>query len=330
MSHEKPQHALDDYFSDLLGTPQKTNAKAKKEHAMALEKGAVSAAKPTLASTSPTLPRPDVAEQIEKAEQEKRKRVQALLDSAVPVTTKTATSAAPAPKVAAKIEVPKVETLKVENLKVEAFKVESALKQAVDIPVHTELKPQTVAKTHAKTATTTPPLVDKTTAPTIQDSNDPLQWFNGRPVWAQSRFDVLLFTVSGLTLAVPLVALGQIHRLTDELTPLFGQSDWFMGLLPTAQGQLKTVNTARFVMPERYDERFVESTKFVVSIDNSNWGLAVESVNQPVTLSPEDVKWRDQRSKRPWLAGTVKSSMCALLDIPRIGKMLADADRSKK
>lgn len=156
-----------------------------------------------------------------------------------------------------------------------------------------------------------------------------LEWLeNGRPPWAQTRFDVLLFQVSGLTLAVPLISLGQIQPLTDELTPIFGQADWFMGLQPTPAGKIRTVNTAKFVMPERYDERFLKTAKYVVSINGVPWGLAVDSVNQPIRLEPEDVKWRSERSKRPWLAGTVKAHMCALLDIPRFGQMLLDADRN--
>ncbi|HTF96942.1 MAG TPA: chemotaxis protein CheW [Cellvibrio sp.] len=156
-----------------------------------------------------------------------------------------------------------------------------------------------------------------------------LEWLeNGLPQWAQSRFDVLLFQVSGLTLAVPLIALGQIQPLTEELTPLFGQADWFMGLQPTPAGKIRTVNTAKFVMPERYDEAFLATAKYVVSINGVPWGLAVDTVNQPITLQPEDVKWRSDRSKRPWLAGTVKDHMCALLDIPRIGQMLIEADKN--
>ena len=156
-----------------------------------------------------------------------------------------------------------------------------------------------------------------------------LEWMpNGLPQWAQSRFDVLLFKVSGLTLAVPLISLGQIQPITSELTPLFGQADWFMGFQPTPQGKIRTVNTAKFVMPERYDENFVKSAKYVVSINGVPWGLAVDSVNQPISLMPDEVKWRGNRSKRPWLAGTVKEHMCALLDIPMIGQMLIDADKN--
>jgi len=152
---------------------------------------------------------------------------------------------------------------------------------------------------------------------------------NGRPQWAQERFDVLLFSVSGLTLAVPLISLGQIQPLTEELTPLFGQADWFMGLQPTPMGKVRTINTAKFVMPERYDERFLETARYVISIDGVPWGLAVDEVKQPITLEPDDVKWRGERSKRAWLAGTVKEHMCALIDIPVMGQMLEQEDKNR-
>ncbi len=150
---------------------------------------------------------------------------------------------------------------------------------------------------------------------------------NGRPQWAQERFDVLLFEVAGLTLAVPLISLGQIQPLTDELTPLFGQADWFMGLQPTPVGKIRTINTAKFVMPERYCDSFLEAAKYVVSINGLPWGLAVDAVNQPISLDPEDVKWRSERGKRPWLAGTVKQHMCALLDVATMGQLLSEADK---
>lgn len=155
------------------------------------------------------------------------------------------------------------------------------------------------------------------------------EWLdNGYPEWAQNDFDVLLLQVSGLTLAVPLVALGKIYRINEELTPIFGQVEWFMGLLSTSLGKVKTVNTSLFVMPERYDKKFLETAKFVVSINGLPWGLAVDSVNQPIVLKQEDVNWRSKRSKRQWLAGTVKEHMCALIDIPMLGKLFEEADEN--
>ncbi len=158
-----------------------------------------------------------------------------------------------------------------------------------------------------------------------------LAWMeNGRPVWAQERFEVLLFQVCGLTLSVPLVALGHIHRLTDELTPVFGQADWFMGLQPTPSGSIRCINTALFVMPDRYDCSFLKTAKYVVSIEGMDWGLAVDQVHQPSRIHPDEVTWRSKRSKRPWLAGTIKTAMCALIDVPSMGQILENLDSNRQ
>lgn len=67
-----------------------------------------------------------------------------------------------------------------------------------------------------------------------------------QPSWAEEPFECLLFDVAGLTLAVPLVCLGTIYPLQgQELTPLFGQPDWFLGILPSQSGNLKVLDTDR-------------------------------------------------------------------------------------
>lgn len=150
---------------------------------------------------------------------------------------------------------------------------------------------------------------------------------NGRPAWAGEPFEVLLFEVGGLTLAVPLITLGQIVPLDREsLTPIFGQSEWFIGILPSAIGRLRVVNTAQFVMPEKYQEGQIDKAQYAISLEGVPWALAVDKVNQPVRLDPSEVKWRSSTSKRPWLAGTVKSAMCALLDITEMASIMNASD----
>ena len=146
----------------------------------------------------------------------------------------------------------------------------------------------------------------------------------GRPSWAEESFECLLFDVAGLTLAVPLVCLGTIHPLAGtELTPLFGQPDWFLGILPGQAGNLKVLDTARWVMPERYRDDFREGLQYVISVQGYEWGLAVHQVSRSIRLDPSEIKWRSQRSQRPWLAGTVIEHMCALLDVSALAGLIA-------
>ncbi len=151
----------------------------------------------------------------------------------------------------------------------------------------------------------------------------PLQ-FDGQPAWGEEPFECLLFDVAGLTLAVPLVSLGSIYPLAgQELTPLFGQPDWFLGILPCQAGNLKVLDAARWVMPDRYRDDFREGLQYVISVQGYEWGLAVHQVSRSIRLDPRQVKWRSQRSQRPWLAGTVIEHMCALLDVAALAELIA-------
>lgn len=147
------------------------------------------------------------------------------------------------------------------------------------------------------------------------------------PSWAQQRFECLLFTVCGLTLAVPLTELGAIYPLTEELTPIFGQVDWFLGLLPVKDRNIRVINTAKVVMPERFDEKALNQFKYVITINGVDWGLAAEGVSSSISLDPENIKWRGKRSRRPWLAGTVVEHMCALLDVNQLTLMFVGQDK---
>jgi purine-binding chemotaxis protein CheW len=308
---KNPFDSLQDYFDDLLPSEDILpieNTKA----ALTLNNSAISAIKVAAkhAAKTQTAQRATARKAATKASQfaepdaAKKAKLQKLLSSAQP-------NIVVAPIVNLEIVAPPKTAFVADASEIQEWVIETA-----------------VAVVEAEPAIETSAVVE-TELLTQQFQIPGLEWMpNGLPQWAQSRFDVLLFKVSGLTLAVPLVSLGQIQPITDELTPLFGQADWFMGLQPTPQGKIRTVNTAKFVMPERYDECFVKSAKYVVSINGVPWGLAVDSVNQPISLMPEEVKWRGDRSKRPWLAGTVKEHMCALLDIPRIGQMLIEADKN--
>ncbi|MBI6566970.1 CheW domain-containing protein [Pseudomonas synxantha] len=147
---------------------------------------------------------------------------------------------------------------------------------------------------------------------------------DGRPAWAAEPFECLLFDVAGLTLAVPLVCLGSIYSLEGhELTPLFGQPEWFLGILPSQAGNLKVLDTARWVMPDRYRDDFRQGLQYVISVQGYEWGLAVHQVSRSLRLDPNEIKWRSHRGQRPWLAGTVIEHMCALLDVAELAELIA-------
>ncbi|QLE08790.1 chemotaxis protein CheW [Pseudoalteromonas shioyasakiensis] len=137
------------------------------------------------------------------------------------------------------------------------------------------------------------------------------------------EFQALFFEVAGLTLAVPLKALGGIHQL-GEVNQLFGKPKWFKGVMLNREEKLNVVDTARWVMPEKYDEKLEQSLnyQYLITLGDSQWGLLAEKLVNNITLRKEDVKWRAKSGKRPWLAGVIKEKMCALIDVENLNQLL--------
>ncbi|CBL45070.1 Predicted CheW-like protein [gamma proteobacterium HdN1] len=165
------------------------------------------------------------------------------------------------------------------------------------------------------TATKIGTLETLTPVESVISTDLPVVQANGRPDWAQSPFSVLMFEVAGLKLAVPLTSLGLIHPLNRRLNQLPEQSDWFLGMLRVkGKNTLKVIDTARFIMPERYSASCRKGYRFVITLDGFDWGLAVSAVERTLPLDPETITWRSQRGKRQWMAGTVRDQLCALID----------------
>ena len=140
------------------------------------------------------------------------------------------------------------------------------------------------------------------------------------PVWAQAPFQCLLFKTAGLTLGVPLFKLNGITPWSSAITPMPGHSPAFLGVLPHHGKQVKVIDTAQVVMPK---QKSATQHHYIVLIAGGEWGLTCESVSEVVTLHPDQVRWRTPQGIRPWLAGTVKDRMCALLDAGELATLLA-------
>jgi len=147
-----------------------------------------------------------------------------------------------------------------------------------------------------------------------------------RPDWASEPFPCLLLKVHGLLLALPLVKLNRILPWSEP-TLIPGYAPWLLGVLRQANQDrnLKVVDTAALVMPERLGQVVLTgpSHQHIVMIGDGEWGLTCEDVSSVISIDPAKVRWRTNRTKRPWLAGTVVEHLCALLDAERLADLLS-------
>lgn len=144
-----------------------------------------------------------------------------------------------------------------------------------------------------------------------------------KKIYREGDFQAMFFDVAGLTIAVPLIELGGIHKV-DKINSLMGKPDWFKGVMLYRDEKINVVDTALWVMPEKCDETLRDSLnyQYVIMLNDSSWGLMAENLIDTVVLRQDEVKWLDSGHKRPWLAGLVKEKMCALLDVSALIQLL--------
>lgn len=140
------------------------------------------------------------------------------------------------------------------------------------------------------------------TAPIVQPTH-----VEGKPAWGEKTFQALLFKVSGLTLAVPLVELSGVQEWDREkITPMPGHVDWYLGLMQYRERNVPVVDTAQLVMPEERRLHVLpwqERLRHVVFINNGTWGLACDELAEVVTLQPDAVRWRTSAPSDAGLQG---------------------------
>ena len=102
-----------------------------------------------------------------------------------------------------------------------------------------------------------------------------------------------------------------------------------MGLLRWNGKNLRVVDTARFVMPERLpDNSHREAYQSVVVLGDSLWALAVDRADESVHLQGDEIRWKAVAGSRPWLAGTLLERLCALIDVDTLLQQLEACDQT--
>ena len=130
--------------------------------------------------------------------------------------------------------------------------------------------------------------------------------------------DAVIFTVDGLRLALPAEKLARIVDFPAEILPAGCPQPWHVGRCVIEQAVLDIIDPAEIVIPSSHrvrtsDERR-HDMRHLLLIAATSWALACQEV-ETVTLDTAQIHWRTAHTRRRWLAGTVMSHGCGLLDV---------------
>jgi|TARA_B110000046_G_scaffold185942_1_gene230659 purine-binding chemotaxis protein CheW len=206
-----------------------------------------------------------------------------------------------------------------DQLLVTATEQPQKIEKTIEIPVQEEVKvaPIEIAPVEIAPAVEIPEIViERITSPEVVIDTQTSVSLTDPDSWSSQGVECLVFSVCGLKLAVPLLFLGGVYEITsNDVKPLVGQPKWYLGMVHTDEHHLQVIDTAKLIMPERKQCLSEQGFKYLIQLEKTPWAIACQSIDDTVRLDASEIKWRGERGKRTWLAGTVIEKMCALIDV---------------
>jgi len=152
---------------------------------------------------------------------------------------------------------------------------------------------------------------------TSEDIEKEDEWEN---LIVEDQFQVLFFELNHITFAIPLTDLGGIYHLSDSLNFLMGKPAWFRGVMSHNERLYNIVDTSSWLKLDR-NASDLNYTHFIL-LGDTPWGLSCEKLLGTENLNKDQIRWREKKGSRPWLAGMVKQKMCALIHAKELVKLL--------
>lgn len=198
------------------------------------------------------------------------------------------------------------------------------VKQAVVPEAHADLNPTETTPVVDPLIATMPVVVPDPVDATVESANvcAPIEAPLDQSTAAgdQSVPAYQLIQVGGLTLGIATDAIAEITAIpTTTAAPAMGAPAWALGSCTTVHGVLTVVDTAALLVPNNARPTL---GGHMVQLKGQLWALTCDAIGVVLTPDPGQVTWRGAGGKRLWLAGTIRTPTCALLDISELIKLL--------
>lgn len=145
--------------------------------------------------------------------------------------------------------------------------------------------------------------------------------------YKKTDFECQIFNIAGLSIAVATESISEIVKqqtLQSDSEP--SKTSILAGTINAGGETIKVIDLEYLVMSGIGDRDELRKHKHslvdIVLIKGSTTGFIGNQLIDRQTISNQQVHWRDEKSERIWLAGTVAQRGVALLDIEGVIKLL--------
>ena len=134
--------------------------------------------------------------------------------------------------------------------------------------------------------------------------------------WKNSNCKVIIFQLFNMTISVPLVELAGVISGNEKLIKVPGRPKWYLGLLSHRKEKVHAVDLSWWIMPKDERDKIEDKVpSHYLRINSSPWAIPCHGILEVKDLKPEDVLWKKNNDKVPWISGTIKDKMATLVEL---------------
>lgn len=146
------------------------------------------------------------------------------------------------------------------------------------------------------------------------------------PDWAAKPFEVLLLRLNHVQVAIPLLQIGMVCKIENDVRRLANAPDWFLGLYPYKGKNIKVLDTSHLLNDIPGSDSTASAYRYFVTIAAEHYALTCMNIEKVVKLQVDMVRWRPSRESNAWNVGIIPSQMCILLDAELLLNSLVSSD----
>ena len=121
----------------------------------------------------------------------------------------------------------------------------------------------------------------------------------------------------GMKLAIEFDHIEGALNFHDLSLEIAGLPDWILGRFGAEQDKTYVVDTAQWLIPERYQPEHSQYTEVVI-LQGRKWALACDGLVKSIQIPFNQINLNQDRSRRAWLLGTYMAERCAILDVHQL------------
>lgn len=127
----------------------------------------------------------------------------------------------------------------------------------------------------------------------------------------------VLLDMHGMKLAIDFDRIEGALNFRDLALEIRGLPEWVLGSFGDAPRRTRVVDTARWLIPERYQPEHAMYEEVVI-LQGRDWALACDGLVKSLQIPLERVNPNPFPERRPWLFGTFMAERCAILDVDQL------------